>query len=53
MTPFQILFRHIHDCSLCSHASKGVCAEGEKLLAVAVKETSEAMAPIPREAAKA
>ena len=53
MTPFQIMWAHVDECDVCSHAAKGVCAEGERLLQEAIEQTAEAMAPVPTERAKA
>lgn len=53
MTPFQRMFRHVDQCATCSHASKGMCPEGERLLTEATTKTAEAMAPVPRKPADA
>ena len=34
---FAAMWRHIHACSTCNKLDRGLCAEGDRLLDVAVR----------------
>lgn len=53
MTPFQTMWKHVNSCRHCSNGARGMCREGERLLKEASTHAAEAMAPMPKEAAKA